>query len=147
MFCLALYLPRAFVSGLRICIPQKPLLVRALGLPTTIPGGKALVGYRVWRKEGEKVTEPTNNERSLKDLSLDESGAYVDEIDAMSLEELEDRLPEAQQALEAIEAKLEELMGLRDAALICAAAMTARLAALKQKEVGPERGRGEANSG
>ena len=94
------------------------------------------------------MTEPTNNERSLKDLSLDESGAFVDEIDAMSLEELEDRLPEAQQALEAIEAKLEELMGLRDAALVCAAAMTARLAALKQKEVtGPKRGRGEANSG
>jgi hypothetical protein len=62
------------------------------------------------------VTEPTN-ERPLKDLSLDESGAYIDEIDAMSLEELEARLPEAQDALEAIEAKLEELMGLRDAAL------------------------------
>src|SRR5918997_5799678 len=145
MFCLALYLPRAFVSGLRICIPQKPLLVRALGLPTTIPGGKALVGYRVWRKEGEKVTEPINNERSLKDLSLDESSAYVDEIDAMSLEELEERLPKAQEALEVIEAKLEELMGLRDAALVCAAAMPRRLAALKQ--VGTERGRGEANSG
>jgi hypothetical protein len=81
--------------------------------------------------EGEKVAEPTN-ERALKDLSLDESGAYIDEIDAMSLQELEARLPEAQEALEAIEAKLEELMGLRDAALVCAAAMSARLAALKQ---------------
>jgi hypothetical protein len=77
------------------------------------------------------VTEPTN-ERLLKDLSLDESGAYIDEIDAMNLQELENRLPEAQDALEAIETKLEDLMGLRDAALVCAAAMSARLAALKQ---------------
>jgi hypothetical protein len=50
----------------------------------------------------------------------------------MSLEELEHRLPEAQEALDSIEAKLEELMALRDAALVCAAAMSARLAALKQ---------------
>ena len=71
-------------------------------------------------------------ERPLKDLSLEEPDAYIDEIDAMSLEELEDRLPEAQGALEVIETKLEELMGLRDAALVCAAAMAARLAALKQ---------------
>ena len=71
-------------------------------------------------------------ERPLKDLSPEEPDAYIDEIDAMSLEELEDRLPEAQEALEVIETKLEELMGLRDAALVCAAAMAARLAALKQ---------------
>ena len=71
-------------------------------------------------------------ERPLKDLSLEEPDAYIDEIDAMSLEELEARLPEAQEALEVIETKLEELMGLRDAALVCAAAMAARLAALKQ---------------
>ena len=71
-------------------------------------------------------------ERPLKDLSLEEPDAYIDEIDAMSLEELEDRLPKAQEALEVIETKLEELMGLRDAALVCAAAMAARLAALKQ---------------
>ena len=71
-------------------------------------------------------------ERPLKNLSLEEPDAYIDEIDAMSLEELEDRLPEAQEALEVIETKLEELMGLRDAALVCAAAMAARLAALKQ---------------
>lgn len=71
-------------------------------------------------------------ERPLKDLSLEEPDAYIDEIDAMSLEELEDRLPEAQEALEVIETKLEELMGLRDAALVCAVAMAARLAALKQ---------------
>lgn len=71
-------------------------------------------------------------ERPLKDLSLEEPDAYIDEIDAMSLKELEDRLPEAQEALEVIETKLEELMGLRDAALVCAAAMAARLAALKQ---------------
>jgi DNA-binding transcriptional MerR regulator len=86
----------------------------------------------VWRRrEGEEVTESAK-ERPLKDLSLEESDAYIDEIDAMSLEELEDRLPEAQEALEVIETKLEELMGLRDAALVCAAAMAARLAALKQ---------------
>ena len=71
-------------------------------------------------------------DRPLKDLSLEEPDAYIDEIDAMSLEELGDRLPEAQEALEVIETKLEELMGLRDAALVCAAAMAARLAALKQ---------------
>ncbi len=71
-------------------------------------------------------------ERPLKDLSLEEPDAYIDEIDAMSLEELENRLPEAQEALEVIETKLEELMGLRDAALVCAAAMAARVAALKQ---------------
>jgi len=86
----------------------------------------------VWRgREGEEVTESVK-ERPLKDLSLEEPDAYIDEIDAMSLEELEDRLPEAQEALEVIETKLEELMGLRDAALVCAAAMAARLAALKQ---------------
>jgi hypothetical protein len=86
----------------------------------------------VWRRrEGEEVTESAE-ERPLKNLSLEESDAYIDEIDAMSLEELEDRLPEAQEALEVIETKLEELMGLRDAALVCAAAMAARLAALKQ---------------
>ena len=56
----------------------------------------------------------------------------MNEIDSMSLDELEARLPEAQEALDAIESKLEELMGLRDAALVCAAAMAARLAALKQ---------------
>ena len=74
------------------------------------------------------------DERFLKDPGSSESGAYLDDIDAMSLEELEDQLPEAQDALDAIESKLEELMGLRDAALVCAAAMSARLAALKQAD-------------
>jgi hypothetical protein len=77
------------------------------------------------------MTEATNG-RALKDLSPEEPDAYMDEIDAMSLEELKDQLPQAQDALDAIESKLEELMGLRDAALVCAAAMAARLAALKQ---------------
>ena len=72
------------------------------------------------------------NERPIEDLDPDDPGKYLDDIDAMSLEELEYRLPEAQEALDSIEAKLEELMGLRDAALVCAAAMAARLAALKQ---------------
>jgi hypothetical protein len=76
----------------------------------------------------------TADERSLKGPSLNEPGAYLDDIDAMSLEELENQLPEAQDALDAIESKLEELMGLRDAALVCAAAMSARLAALKQAD-------------
>jgi hypothetical protein len=44
----------------------------------------------------------------------------------------EEQLPQAQEAIEAIESELEELMGLKDAALVCAAAMSARLAALKQ---------------
>ena len=68
------------------------------------------------------MTDVTNKD-PLRDSHPDESGVYIDEIDTMSLEELEDRLPEAQEALDAIEAKLEELMGLRDAALVCAAAM------------------------
>jgi hypothetical protein len=77
------------------------------------------------------MPEATNG-RALKNLNPDEPDAYMDEIDAMSLEELEEQLPHAQDALDAIEAKLEELMGLRDAALVCAAAMAARLVALKQ---------------
>lgn len=73
------------------------------------------------------------DEHPLEDLSLDnEAGAYMDEINAMTLEELEKRLPQAQHAVDAIESKLEKLMSLRDAAIICAAAMTARLVALKQ---------------
>ncbi len=85
-------------------------------------------------KEGRGKASMTEaaNERPLEDLDPDEPGNYLDDIDAMSLEELEHRLPEAQEALDSIESKLEELMGLRDAALVCAAAMSARLAALKQ---------------
>jgi len=77
------------------------------------------------------MTEATN-EPHLEYLDPDETGKYLDDIDAMNLQELEYRLPEAQEALDSIESKLEELMGLRDAALVCAAAMAARLAALKQ---------------
>ena len=77
------------------------------------------------------MTDVTNK-NPLRDPHPDEPGVYIDEIDTMSLEELKNRLPEAQEALDAIEAKLEELMGLRDAALVCAAAMSARLVALKQ---------------
>ena len=72
------------------------------------------------------------DERPLENLDPDEPGRYLDDIDAMSLEELEHRLPEAQEALDSIEAKLEELMGLRDATIVCAASMAARLATLKQ---------------
>ena len=77
------------------------------------------------------MTEQTNK-RLQKELNLDESGAFMDDIDAMSLQELQKKLPQAQEALAIIESKLEELMGLRDAALVCAAAMSARLSALKQ---------------
>jgi hypothetical protein len=56
----------------------------------------------------------------------------MDNIDDMGVNELEEQLPQAQAAIEAIESKLEELMGLKDAALVCAAAMSARLVALKQ---------------
>ncbi len=73
------------------------------------------------------------NEHPPRYPNPDESGTYLDDIDDMSLEELEKRLPAAQEALETIESKLEELMSLRDAALVCAVAMTARLAALKQQ--------------
>ena len=62
----------------------------------------------------------------------DDLGTYMDNIDDMGVNELEEQLPQAQEAIEAIESKLEELMGLKDAALVCAAAMSARLAALKQ---------------
>ncbi len=76
------------------------------------------------------------NDPPPKHLSSEERpedlGTYMDDIDAMTLEELENQLPKAQDALETIESKLEELMGLRDAALVSAAAMAARLAALKQ---------------
>lgn len=72
------------------------------------------------------------DERIPENFNPDELGTYMDDIDEMSLDELEEQLPQAQEALEVIEAKLEELMGLRDAALVCAAAMSARLAALKQ---------------
>ena len=77
------------------------------------------------------MTEQTNK-RLQKELNLDEPGAFMDDIDAMSLHELQKKLPQAQEALATIESKLEELMGLRDAALVCAAAMAARLSALKQ---------------
>ena len=77
------------------------------------------------------MTEQTNK-RLQKELNLDEPGAFMDDIDAMSLQELQKKLPQAQEALATIESKLEELMGLRDAALVCAAAMAARLTALQQ---------------
>ncbi len=67
-----------------------------------------------------------------KNFNPDDLDTYMNDIDDMSLDELEEQLPQAQEALETIESKLEELMGLRDAALVCAAAMSARLAALKQ---------------
>ena len=77
------------------------------------------------------MTEPTN-EFPLKDLKLEEPDAYIDEIDAMSLEELEARLPLAQNSLESIELDLQELMALRDVNVIRVAAMTSRLSALQQ---------------
>jgi hypothetical protein len=58
--------------------------------------------------------------------------AFVDKINVMNLEELENQLPLAQNSLEAIEVELEELMALRDLNVIRVAAMRARLAALRQ---------------
>lgn len=77
------------------------------------------------------MTEMLNG-RIPNNFNPDDLGTYMDDIDDMGVDELEEQLPQAQEALEAIEAKLEELMGLRDSALVCAAAMSARLAALKQ---------------
>ena len=82
--------------------------------------------------ESTNGENPNAEEALLKGLNPDELAAYLDEIDAMSSDELEDQLPETQEALDVIESKLQALMGLRDAALVCAAAMSARLAALNQ---------------
>jgi hypothetical protein len=83
---------------------------------------------------GERRSEMTDmlDGRIPENFDPDALNTYMDDIDNMGLEELEEQLPQAQEALEAIESKLEELMGLKDAALVCAAAMSARLAALKQ---------------
>jgi hypothetical protein len=86
-----------------------------------------------------EVTEMLDG-RIPDNFDPDALNTYMDDIDNMGLDELEEQLPQAQEALEAIESKLEELMGLKDAALVCAAAMSARLAALKQTEA--ERGKG-----
>ena len=60
-------------------------------------------------------------------------GAFLlEKINDMSLDELKYQLPLAQNALEAIEVELEQLMALRDANVIRVAAMRARLAALHQ---------------
>jgi hypothetical protein len=75
---------------------------------------------------------PNLDERFLADLNPDELDTYLDDIDAMSFEELEEELPKAQEALDALESKLEELMSLRDATLVGAATMAARLSALKK---------------
>ena len=73
------------------------------------------------------------NERSLEDpRPYPEPDACLDEINAMGIKELEQRLPQARHSVEAIESKLEKLMVLRDSAIICAAAMAARLTTLKQ---------------
>lgn len=77
------------------------------------------------------MTEMLNG-RIPDNFNPDDLGTYMDDIDDMGVDALEEQLPQAQEALEAIESKLEELMSLRDAALVCAAAMSARLAALKQ---------------
>jgi len=65
-------------------------------------------------------------ERRLVGPNPNKLGAYMSGIDAMSRKGLENRLSEAQEALDAIETKLEELMGFRDAAVVLAAAILAR---------------------
>lgn len=61
------------------------------------------------------------------------SGAFIEKINTMSLEELEHQLPLARNSLGAIEVELEQLMGLRDTNVIRVAAMMARLATLQQE--------------
>jgi EmrB/QacA subfamily drug resistance transporter len=75
---------------------------------------------------------PKSIERLLRDLNLDEPDRYLNDIDSMSLEELEEQIPQTQEALDVIDSRLEELMGLRDATIVRAASMAARLATLKQ---------------
>jgi hypothetical protein len=58
--------------------------------------------------------------------------AFLEKLGAMSLEELERKLPLAQNSLDAIEVELDELLALRDAHVIRVAAITTRLATLKQ---------------
>lgn len=89
-------------------------------------------GYAKQRGERRSKMTDVLNGRIPENFRSDDLGTYMDDIDDMDLNQLEEQLPQAQEALEAIESKLEELMGLRDAALVCAAAMSARLAALKQ---------------
>jgi hypothetical protein len=60
-----------------------------------------------------KMTERLDG-RILEKFNPDDLDAYMDEIDDMSLDELEEQLPQAQEAL------------------VYAAAMSARLSALKQ---------------
>jgi hypothetical protein len=56
----------------------------------------------------------------------------IEKVNAMSLEELKDQLPLAQNSLESIELDLEEHMALRDINVIRVAAMISRLDALQQ---------------
>jgi hypothetical protein len=60
------------------------------------------------------------------------SGAFMEKVYAMNLEELAYQLPLARNSLEAIELELEELMAQRDTNVIRVAVMTARLATLHQ---------------
>src|SRR5215210_1326609 len=85
----------------------------------------SLLQYLARKIENVNGEIPNLDERFLTDLNSDELDTYLDDIDAMSLEKLEEQLPKAQEALDALETKLEELMGLRDATLVSAAAMAA----------------------
>ena len=58
--------------------------------------------------------------------------AFLKKLSTMSREELEHKLPLAQNSLAAIEVELDELLALRDAHVIRVAAITTRLATLKQ---------------
>jgi hypothetical protein len=83
-------------------------------------------------RKGEADMAEATSKPHLRGLNHYDPVTSVEEIDAMSVRELEYQLPKALDALEAIESKLEELMSLKDAALVCAAAMEARLVTLKQ---------------
>jgi hypothetical protein len=123
----------------------QPLIYRAMDTPTQ-PNAQAHPGEGAGLDAGAesslRAAEPSDCGASPEAPSRpDVPVPDWDEIDGMSLEELETRLPQLQASLNAIESKLEELMGLRDATLISAAAMSGRLAALKQS-VEPERDKG-----
>ncbi len=97
----------------------------------SLPTGGAL-GYLAHERESVNGENPYAKIPFLRNLNLDEPDSYLNDIDGMSLEELEEQISQAQEALDTLDSRLEELMGLRDATLVRAATMAARLAALKQ---------------
>jgi hypothetical protein len=63
--------------------------------------------------------------------------AFLEKLSDKDLQELEYMLPLAQNSLEAIEVELEDLIALRDAHVIRVAAITTRIATLRQTPSDP----------